>query len=82
MPPSLRMGENDIDKIVKSNIGIILYGLKGNEKFVFGHTHKSYVESNIGNTGSWCGDEREYNTYIKIKDGKMEKRVWGGDILI
>jgi len=58
----------------------LFLGMKNNEKLIFGHTHKPFIdkEGKAANTGSWVNEiETDYqNSYIEIMDGKMELKYF------
>jgi UDP-2,3-diacylglucosamine pyrophosphatase LpxH len=58
-----------------------LLGNKPNETLIFGHTHVPFIneEKKVANTGSWVNElpNKEFqNSYIEIKNGKMELKYW------
>lgn len=58
-----------------------LFGMKPDEKLIFGHTHGPFINSDktVVNTGSWTGelDNKDYqNSYVEIKDGEIELKFY------
>lgn len=54
-----------------------LLGMKPNERLVFGHTHRPFIneEKTVANTGSWVDELKskdEQNSFVKISNGEME----------
>lgn len=75
----------DIDKVYNlavSKAAYILLGMKQNEAFVYGHTHRPFInkEGTVANTGSWVdepGLSKEYhNSYVEISDGQMKLKYF------
>lgn len=46
-------------------------GLNHDEFLVYGHTHEPFVRKDVANAGSWVSDADKQNTYLIIKDGKV-----------
>ncbi len=76
--------ERDIDgveKLALSSGKYSLLGMKPHETLVFGHTHRPFIdqEKKVVNTGSWINDIEggyQQNSYVEIKDGKMELKYF------
>ncbi len=76
-PPHERDNMHGISELAKSTGAFALLGMRPDEKLVFGHTHRPFVNDKniVANTGSWVSDRpKEFspNTYVKIVDGHME----------
>ena len=67
---------NNLEKFARSKVRNFFLGLEYDEKLVFGHTHKPFVDEDTANTGSWVKNGHEYNTFIKIENGKMKLKKW------
>ncbi|RZN38387.1 MAG: hypothetical protein EFT35_04875 [Methanophagales archaeon ANME-1-THS] len=79
-PPHER---TDIDKIYNLAISkgrYLLLGMKPNEKLVYGHTHRPFInkERTVANTGSWVAElsKKSQNWYLMIADGQMELKAF------
>jgi UDP-2,3-diacylglucosamine pyrophosphatase LpxH len=78
-PPEQREG---IDKVTilatAQSTRRIFLGVGEDEILVFGHTHKPFVDNKnkVVNSGSWVNNAQEYNTYIEIEAGQLEKKRW------
>jgi UDP-2,3-diacylglucosamine pyrophosphatase LpxH len=80
-PPHERENIDKIKELSESNGVFALLGMKPDEKLVFGHTHRPFIndKKTVANTGSWVSDrpsEFPPNTYIKIVDGQMEWKAF------
>ncbi len=58
-----------------------LLGMKPDEKLVFGHTHRPFInkDQTVVNTGSWVNElpSREYqNSYVEISEGKIKLKFF------
>ncbi len=82
--PTKRLTRKDMEDI---NAAIAEWRNRNNDEIadkfiVYGHTHDPFVDENrqIANTGSWLNDPYfpylEKNTYVTIRDGKIEKRIF------
>jgi len=70
---------SNLEKFACSPCRNLLLGLKKDEKLVFGHTHNPFINENTANSGSWVKEGFEYDTFIQIEDGRMEKKRWIGE---
>jgi len=75
--PHERKTIDNIEEFAKSKGVYMLLGMKPDEKLVFGHTHKPFINDDrtIVNTGSWVNEtsnKQSQNTYVKISKGQME----------
>lgn len=75
--PHKRETINKVDNFALSTGKYPLLGMKPGETLIFGHTHRPFIdyEKKVANTGSWIDElpiKSHQNTYIQIKDGKME----------
>lgn len=74
----------NIDKIhnfAVSPAAYVLLGMKPEERLVFGHTHKPFINKagTVANAGSWIDEglsKELQNAYVKISGGKMELKVF------
>lgn len=72
---------DNIEKFAESKGAYVLLGMKPDERLVFGHTHKPFIndDKTIANTGSWVNEtanEQAQNTYVKISNGQMELKTF------
>ncbi|UTB32184.1 MAG: UDP-2,3-diacylglucosamine diphosphatase [Methanobacterium sp. ERen5] len=70
-----------IYKMANSTGKCYLFGMKPNERLVFGHTHGPFINHNktVVNSGSWTGElkNKDYqNSYVEINDGNMELKFY------
>jgi predicted phosphodiesterase len=75
--PHERKTIDNIRKFAESKGVYMLLGMKPDEKLVFGHTHKPFINDDrtVANTGSWVNEmanEQSQNTYVKVSSGQME----------
>ncbi len=74
--PEERKG--NIDRVHKaslsSSVKKLFFDVQEDEYFIFGHTHKLFLENNskVANSGSWVKDAERHNTYIKIKNQQVK----------
>ena len=74
-PPGKRKDESSrVKQLALSEVRDILLGLPEGDKLIFGHTHEPFNSDVAANTGSWLKevDAKDQNTYIEIKDDKVE----------
>ena len=79
--PHERETIDNIEKFAESKGVYMLLGMKPDEKLVFGHTHKPFINDDrtIANTGSWVKEAtngQPQNTYVKISSGQMELKTF------
>ena len=74
--PESRRDMHKVDQLARSSVRGLFLGLSRNERLVFGHTHRPFIEEDVANTGSWVADSKIQNTYLKIEDGKMELKTF------
>ncbi len=70
--PESRRDMHKVEQLARSSIRNLFLGLSKNEKLIFGHTHRPFLEDDVANTGSWVSDSPVQNTYLRIENGKME----------
>jgi UDP-2,3-diacylglucosamine pyrophosphatase LpxH len=77
--PHIRV-DYKIDDLAKSTSRAIPLGLKPGDVFVFGHTHRPFIEkaSQTVNTGSWVMDttNKQQHTYLEITDRSYDLKTW------
>jgi len=77
--PQVRL-DYKIDDLAKSSSRTIPFGLKSDDTFVFGHTHRAFIEksSRTVNTGSWVMDppDKQQHTYLEITDQSYDLKFW------
>lgn len=77
--PQVRL-DYKIDDLAKSSSRTIPFGLKSGDVFVFGHTHRKFIEktSRTVNTGSWVMDtpDKQQHTYLEITDQSYDLKTW------
>ena len=74
--PESRRDMHKVEQLARSSIRDLFLGLSKNERLIFGHTHRPFVEENVANSGSWVSDAAVQNTYLKIGQGKMELKIY------
>jgi len=70
--PESRRDMHKVEQLARSSVRNLFLGLSKNERLIFGHTHRPFIEDDVANTGSWVSDSQVQNTYLKIENGKME----------
>lgn len=70
--PEKRRDMHKIDSLARSRVRDLFLGLGKGNKFVYGHTHRPFLEDSVANTGCWVSDADEQNTYLKIENGEMQ----------
>ena len=75
MPYTIRHSDK-VKEFACSKVRNIFLGLQSDEKLIFGHTHRPFINEDTGNTGSWVKEVPEHNTYIEIKNGRMELKKY------
>jgi UDP-2,3-diacylglucosamine pyrophosphatase LpxH len=69
-----------IYKLAVSSGKNFIFGIKPNERLIFGHTHGPFInkEKTVANAGSWTMElQSEYqNSYIEIVDGNIELKFF------
>ena len=63
---------DNLEKFACSKVRNIFLGMRKDEKLVFGHTHNPFIQEDTANAGSWVKDASRHNTFIEIKNGKMD----------
>ena len=74
-PPGKRKDESSkVKQLALSEVRDIFLGVSDEDILIFGHTHEPFKEDVAVNAGSWLKevDVSDQNTYIEIKDGKVE----------
>ena len=66
----------NVKKFACSKARNLFLGMKNDEKLVFGHTHRPFINDDTVNTGCWVKDASKYNTYLIIDDGKWHLKTW------
>lgn len=65
-----------VQKLAMSYGRYPLLGLKTDEKLVFGHTHKPFINNDktVVNTGSWVNElpKEKQNSYVEISKGEIQ----------
>lgn len=79
--PSKRKNIDKTYNLATSPAAYVLLGMKPEERLVFGHTHRPFINKNgtVANAGSWVDEglsKKFQNTYVKISGGKMELKVF------
>jgi len=74
--PESRRDMHRVEQLARSSVRDLFLGLSRNERLVFGHTHRPFIEDTVANTGSWVSDAEVQNTYITIENGKMELKIY------
>lgn len=69
--PEKRRDMHKIDSLARSRVRDLFLGLGKGNKFVYGHTHRPFLEGSVANTGCWVSDADEQNTYLRIENGEM-----------
>jgi UDP-2,3-diacylglucosamine pyrophosphatase LpxH len=79
VPPKERV-DYKIDDLAKSPSRMAPLGLRSGDVFVFGHTHRPFIEkaSRTVNTGSWVMDtpDKQQHTYLEITDQSYDLKTW------
>jgi UDP-2,3-diacylglucosamine pyrophosphatase LpxH len=70
--PEKRKDMHKVDRLAKSRAKNLFLGLNKEDRFVFGHTHRPFLEGTVANTGCWVSDASEQNTYLKVESGEMQ----------
>ncbi len=81
-PPGKRKDESpNVKRLALSEVRDLFLGVSEEDILVFGHTHEPFNEDVAVNAGSWLKevDVSDQNTYIEIKDGKVELKRFKRD---
>lgn len=70
-----------IYKMAVSTGKCYLFGMKPDERLIFGHTHGPFINSDktVVNAGSWTSElkNKDYqNSYVEIKDGNIDLKFY------
>jgi UDP-2,3-diacylglucosamine pyrophosphatase LpxH len=83
-PPAERENIDQVYYFVRSEGKRVLTGMAPDEKLVYGHTHRPFInpEGTVANTGSWVNElsrEKSQNRYVRIENGRMDLRAFDID---
>jgi len=70
--PEKRKDMHKIDRLARSRVKDLFLGLGKDDRFIFGHTHRPFLDGSVANVGCWVSDAAVQNTYLKIENGEMQ----------
>lgn len=70
--PEKRKDMHKIDRLARSKAKDMFLGLGRNDRFIYGHTHRPFLDGSVANVGCWVSDAPLQNTYLKIENGEMQ----------
>jgi len=70
--PEKRRGMHVVDQLARSRARHLFLGVGAEDRLVFGHTHRPFIDERVANTGCWVSDSPVQNTYVEIQGGAMQ----------
>lgn len=61
-----------IDRFARSQVKDLFLGLGRDDRLVYGHAHRTFIDGSAANVGCWVSDATVQNTYIKIENGETQ----------
>lgn len=70
--PEKRRDMHKIDRLARSRVKDLFLGLGKDDRLVYGHTHRPFLDGSVANVGCWVSDATVQNTYLKVENGEMQ----------